>query len=183
MSETEKRGKGRGRRLYKQNPQMNSPGLTRSNANIPNSQTADTKTRTPSPPSTSVPEFPEGQRCENPQETSQPFAEDPMEEIPPLLTGSDPEAYLHVRITEVIDPGNFYAMVSLREHLDNFDLMTRKLIEMCDAHDYTANAYPRRDDVIGVNTSLIENFGLEYKWVRGRVIRIRSEEVIEVDLC
>ena len=170
------RGRGRGRRLYKQNPAIGAIAHT-------------------SYTSTGIGQVPQEMISSIPEEIMSLALETelPMQTLPdldmqlgnikfeaPVTAVPDPSTLPHVRITEVMDPSYFYAMVAYKEHLESFDQMSSVLIDVCEAHDLNDNFLPRVDDIIGVNTTSFENFGLEYKWVRGRVIRNHLEGDIEV---
>ena len=176
MTDKRGQGRGRGRRLYKQNPAIGG-----------SAHNSYTITGTEQVTQEIVSSFPEdilslAQTSElpmlTPPQTETQLGNFKFNTPPPDV--SDPSSLLHVRITEVMDPSCFYAMVAYKEHLDYFDEMSSLLIEVCESHHPAENFLPRIDDIIGVNTTNFENFGLEYKWVRGRVIRIHSKGDIEV---
>ena len=180
MAERRAQGRGRGRKLYKQDPAigggsaLKSYKITETGRVSPEVVTSTQEEEVPSLSHTT----------ELPIETLRPteMQLENSKHLPPPAGRDvpDPSTLLHVRITEVIDPSCFYAMVAHKEDLELFDRMSGVLIEVCEAHDPADNILPRIDDIIGVNTTNFENFGLEYKWVRGRVIRILSKEEIEV---
>ena len=167
MTDKPKRGRGRGRRLYKQDPSIgarsNADGLTRGMKScIPEEILALAQ----------VTELPVA-------DAPQPVKTEPH--FKPTDPGViDPSTLPHVRITDVMDPSCFYARVSHKEDMDKFEEMSNLLSELCESNKNEQKVLPRLDDFVGVSTANFENFGLEYKWVRGRVVRTHSADEIEV---
>ena len=167
MTDKPKRGRGRGRRLYKQDPSIgtssNTDGLTpEMKSSIPEEILALAQ----------VTELPV---CDQPVGTQPHFDDTPTD--PSVI---DPSTLPHVRITDVMDPSCFYARVSHKEDMDKFEEMSNHLSDLCESNKNEQKVLPRLDDFVGVSTANFENFGLEYKWVRSRVVRIHSADEIEV---
>lgn len=169
MTDKPKRGRGRGRRLYKQDPSIGA--------------TSNTYVLTQGMKS-SIPEeiLALAQVTELPvSDYPQPVKTEPQFNNTPTDPGViDPSTLPHVRITDVMDPSCFYARVSHKEDMDKFEDMSNLLSDLCESNKNERKVLPRLDDFVGVSTANFENFGLEYKWVRGRVVRIHSVDEIEV---